>query len=630
MVLALGGLGAALADTVDAADSRPARVDSSRPTNLGAALEEQIANDGSAVVLIHMRPQRLDGSLSGPGDGATEFRQQIARVQDRVLEILERDPDSRVRYRYEHVPGLLVEVDDYSLLQTVAGLAEVASVHADVRGSGALVESLSYIRADEAYQLGVDGSGSTVVVLDSGIEFDHPALEDARIPEFERHFLDRGDDTGTNALDRDGHGTHVAGILVSRGTADGQVPAGVAPGARVISIKVLDDDGNGWVSDWTRGVEEVIPLQRTEGAPRIDAVNMSLVVRTDYESVAECEAVNGAGAFVDACREVLRGGATLVGAAGNRGAENALTLPACFSSVISVGSVGDGSTDVFDSEADDVSSFTNRGDMLDLLAPGEIITSTGLVGRDLVSVKSGTSQACPHAAGVVCLMKQGNPDLEPDEVRDILLSTGRRVVDQDHGGEYPVLDARRALERVETPRIESFSCDTSGRPLGVVWQLVGFASTQRIRIARNGEYFLDRFLRSDVRRFDVPLADGEYSVTLEVFSAHIELGGDSATCDVIVSRGSEFRRGDCTGDGFTDISDVMALLWSIFTATEIDLCEVACDANDDDEVDVSDAVYLLDYLFRGLAPPFPPSNSCGIDPTESPLGCDVSPCGDDA
>jgi subtilisin family serine protease len=632
-VFAFGLLAVALRTPVGADEPRDGDAQTSK---VGSGLAEQIENDGNVVVLIHLRPRRVGGSAVNSDDGVAEFREQIARVQDSVLEILEEDEDTRVRYQYEYVPGLAIEVDDIALLERVAELPEVESIHADIQGGAALFDSLSYIRVGEAQQLGVDGSGVTVAVLDSGIEYGHPALEDARLIQHEARFLDQGDDQGgderpIDVRDGNSHGTNVAGIIVSRGTPDGDVPAGVAPRARVISIKVLKDDASGWVSDWTRGVEEVIRIQETEGAPHIDVVNMSLVIRTDYESVEECEAVNGAASFVAACREAVRSGATLVGASGNRGAENAVTLPACFSSVIAVGSVADGSTDAFGGDADDVSPFTNRGDMLELLAPGERIVSTGLISQNYVSVKSGTSQACPHAAGVICLMKQANPNLDPSDVREILGSTGRMVVDQEHRREYPVVDARRALERVSTPRIESFLCDTSDRPLTILWELQGFASTQRIRITRDGSFFLDRFLSSDVRRFDASaVGSGDYDVVLEVFSSHIELGGDSANCRVVVSSSLEFRRGDCTGDGFSDISDVMGLLWSTFAGVEIELCEVACDANDDNEVDISDAVYLLDHIFGNRAPPLPPYNACGIDPTEGPLGCDVSPCGQDA
>ncbi len=138
--LAAGWLGVALLLPVGAVEAQDVDNGGAQTSKVGAGLAEQIANDGSAVVLVHLRPRRLSGSAVSREEGVAEFRQQIARVQDSVLEILEEDEDTRVRYQYEYVPGLAIEVDDYSLLETVAELAEVVlSFLEEALGEGELV-----------------------------------------------------------------------------------------------------------------------------------------------------------------------------------------------------------------------------------------------------------------------------------------------------------------------------------------------------------------------------------------------------------------------------------------------------------------------------------------------------------
>jgi hypothetical protein len=102
-----------------------------------------------------------------------------------------------------------------------------------------------------------------------------------------------------------------------------------------------------------------------------------------------------------------------------------------------------------------ISSFSNRGPLVELLAPGAMITSAGIRGG--TSTFAGTSQAAPHVAAVAALLRQVDPRLSPFRVRDLLVRTGRSVADGSGGEEYPLLDAAAAVDAA----LESLSSEPS-------------------------------------------------------------------------------------------------------------------------------------------------------------------------
>ncbi|MEM7263137.1 MAG: hypothetical protein AAF488_14195 [Planctomycetota bacterium] len=87
-----------------------------------------------------------------------------------------------------------------------------------------------------------------------------------------------------------------------------------------------------------------------------------------------------------------------------------------------------------------------------------------------------------------------------------------------------------------------------------------------------------------------------------------------------------FARGDCNGDSSMDISDPIFVGDFLFAGGTAPLCLDACDANDDGQVDIADAIYVPNHLFAGGPPPPAPFGFCGPDPTDDPIGCDVPNC----
>jgi subtilisin len=248
------------------------------------------------------------------------------------------------------------------------------------------------------------GVGVGVAVLDTGLDLQHPDLR-CGSNSFSAY--------GSSAQDDNGHGTHVGGIIAAMGETPGIV--GVAPGAVLYAVKVLDAHATGYDSDLIAGLNW-IRNNATNCDPPIRVVNMSIGRRASkYDAVLHA-----------AVQAVVDSGITVVVAAGNEPARQVRdTVPAGFPEVIAVASTtaseGVGATGYGNISADTASFFTTTGAMgatgvgVAISAPGEeredlspgLVTSIGILstwpgGR--TARMSGTSMAAPHVAGAVALL----------------------------------------------------------------------------------------------------------------------------------------------------------------------------------------------------------------------------------
>jgi subtilisin len=225
---------------------------------------------------------------------------------------------------------------------------------------------------------------------------------------------------GTSYSDDHGHGTHVAGTIAAIDNSVGVV--GVAPGARIWSVKVLNSQGSGSGSSILCGIDWV-----TARAGTIKIANMSLG-GVGYLDDNNCGYTNGDLIHRAICRSVAAG-VTYTVAAGNDGKDAAQYFPANYDEVITVSALVDtdglagglgASTSV---GADDtLASFSNYGQDVDVIAPGVMIYSTARGGG--YSTMSGTSMAAPHVAGAAALYKVVNPGATPADIRAALIAGG--------------------------------------------------------------------------------------------------------------------------------------------------------------------------------------------------------------
>ncbi|HXG40190.1 MAG TPA: S8 family serine peptidase, partial [Candidatus Limnocylindrales bacterium] len=235
----------------------------------------------------------------------------------------------------------------------------------------------------------------------------------------------------TRWQDRHGHGTHVAGTIGA--LDDGQGVVGVAPGVRLWAVKILNEEGFGYLSWYVCGLDwiaaQVDPADPSR--PLFEAVNMS-VAKAGRDD-RNCGYSNDDILHQAICRVVARG-ITVVAAAANDAADAAYRVPAAYNEVITVSALADtdgrpgglggracyswGTYDVDDTFAD----FSNYGADVDLIAPGKCIWSTLPGGR--YGNLSGTSMATPHVTGAVALYKATRPAARPADVRRALQYLG--------------------------------------------------------------------------------------------------------------------------------------------------------------------------------------------------------------
>jgi aqualysin 1 len=230
------------------------------------------------------------------------------------------------------------------------------------------------------------GQGVDVFVLDSGIRPTHSEFRsnDGTTTRASCS-LNVVDKTSSTCPDGTGHGTHVAAIIGGR-------TYGVAPSARIRSVKVLDEKGFGVASWVMEALEHVI--QQAAASSRPIVVNLSLGAR-------DSAALNQA---VDAAASV---GIIVVASAGNEGINSCLKAPAGSTMAITVGAIADN---------DLASSYSNYGECVDIFAPGTDIISASNVDDDRSRSFTGTSQAAPHVTGVAALLLEQDPTRTPAAV----------------------------------------------------------------------------------------------------------------------------------------------------------------------------------------------------------------------
>ncbi|WP_345044718.1 S8 family serine peptidase [Streptomyces sannanensis] len=272
-----------------------------------------------------------------------------------------------------------------------------------------LDKSVAQIGAPKAWAAGFDGKGVKIAVLDTGVDQTHPDLAGQQLAE--KNFS-----AASDTKDRFGHGTHVASIAVGTGAKSGGKYKGVAPGARILDGKVLDDQGFGDDSNVLAGME----WAAAQGA---DVVNLSLGGPDAPETDPLEQAVD---------RLSAEKGILFVIAAGNEGPDaGTVGSPGSADAALTIGAVDDSNA---------LAPFSSRGPRAaggavkpDVTAPGVDITAASapgsLIAREVgerpagyVTI-SGTSMATPHAAGAAALLKQQHPDWKGDRLKSVLAAS---------------------------------------------------------------------------------------------------------------------------------------------------------------------------------------------------------------
>ena len=309
------------------------------------------------------------------------------------------------------------------------------------------------------------GAGVTVAVIDSG-SGPHPDLEanmDAG-----RTMFGSIDSAGVVDVDPAGHGSHVAGIIAA--VADNGIGgAGVAPQSRILPIRVLGANGEGDSKDVSKAVRFAVD----SGAK---VINLSL--GGSSESTSLTAAIQYA---VD--RNVL-----VVAAAGNGGSDATPKWPGASDLTVAVTAID---------RANSVTNFGQRGDYIDLAAPGASIVST--VGNDY-KIQSGTSMAAAFVTGAAALLFAAQPTITASQVRDVLQRTATDIGapgrDTTFGYGLINLVAAFAELNVMFPKVITTSVVTEGRvgtlALGTTSTATTSTTSQWFRCSAPGEATLSK------------------------------------------------------------------------------------------------------------------------------------------
>src|SRR4051812_18469987 len=404
-----------------------------------------------------VKPYRLDNELT-----MRAARNHATRKTKVVVELMPgaKLPQKYLQYAQRHgqlgiINGFAIELPD-RLIAELGTNPAVFRLHYD-RPAGKFNYRTSLTVGSKAVRdtLGFTGAGVGVAIIDSGIAAWHDDLSNSTNAAFPygnqrvSKFVDFVNGQ-TTPYDDNGHGSHVAGIVAGNGYDSNGQKSGTAPEASLVSLKVLDGNGNGTVSNIIAALDWVLANHATYN---IRVVNMS-VGAAIHES-----------AFTDpltlAAKRVVDAGVVVVGAAGNFG-KNSAGLPQ-YGGISAPGNapwvltVGGSSTNGTPKRTDDtIGDFSSRGPSYidwnakpDLVAPGTGTVSLsspgstfvlthptallgGLVGPAAPYLSlSGTSMAAPVVAGTVALMIQANPNLTPNAVKAILQYTAQQYPNYD-------------------------------------------------------------------------------------------------------------------------------------------------------------------------------------------------------
>ena len=353
------------------------------------------------------------------------------------------------------VDGIAVEVPN-RVIQALSERSEVISIHYDrpaVTHMNRAAVAVGARAAQQAY--GYSGAGVGVAVIDSGITPWHDDLGDTgssssvRVVNGQRltAFVDFVNGA-TTAYDDNGHGTHVAGIIAGNGYDTYGSRAGIAPSAHIVSLKVLDREGRGVISDVIAAFEWAIA---NRAAHNIRVINLSVGARVSESYTTD--------PLTLAAKRAVDAGIIVVAAAGNLGQRQSLlgnktqyggiTAPGNAPWVLTVGAYStEGTVNRWD---DKIAPYSSRGPGAidhaakpDLVAPGTGIVSLSSPSSLFYQTKvafllngsrdntsktylslSGTSMAAPVVAGTVAMMLQANPTLTPNLVKGILQYTAQ-------------------------------------------------------------------------------------------------------------------------------------------------------------------------------------------------------------
>ena len=400
------------------------------------------ADDPAAISTVEPASRRVIVELvrqsAEPARGTlARFNRDLTRIDRAVAASTSSGPVRRAAIAREYSVvffGAAVDATPQTV-RALESLSYVRRVHRDMPVNAlALPKREPVVLADPvnararvgATDLPTLGDGIRVAVIDTGIDYTHPALGGGLGAGFKvaggRDFVNGDNDP----FDDNGHGTHVSGIIA----ADSELLTGVAPHVTLYGFKVLNQYGGGWESDIVAGIEAAAdPNGDGDPADHVDVANISLGGGGNADD-PQSRAVDAA----------VAAGVVMCVAAGNAGGFAVVLSPGTARDAITVAAIkDDGSMTDFSSRGPTPSQLAFKPD---IAAPGYQIVSSVPGGR--TESFNGTSMASPHVAGVAALVKALHPDWDPLRIKQALISSATPLNGTGHERGAGRVDAGRA------------------------------------------------------------------------------------------------------------------------------------------------------------------------------------------
>ena len=344
---------------------------------------------------------------------------------------------------YDALPMTHAKINSRRALVKLLSHGNVVGVYENTAGQSTGIENLTLIGQPAAATAGYTGAGTTVVVLDTGVDYTNAAFGCTApgVPAATCKVVAAFDVAPTdNVLDSTGHGTNVAGIV-----------AAVAPGAKLAVLDVFTPGAGAYAADIITGINWAIT---NKALYNIKSVSISINWTTKFTS--SCASSWATTPFANA----RAAGILPVVSAGNLGWTNGVAEPACAPGAVSVGatySANWGSrtyaattmmkacTDT-NTAADKIVCFSDNASIMTMFAPGAVITAAG-------SSFAGTSQSAPHVAAAIAVLRAANAAPADTVAQTVarLTSTGTSIKDTRNNLTKPRLNLSAAVNSIKSP-----------------------------------------------------------------------------------------------------------------------------------------------------------------------------------
>ena len=344
---------------------------------------------------------------------------------------------------YDALPMAHVKVNSRRALVKLLSHGNVVGVYENTAGQSNGIENLTLIGQPASATAGYTGAGTTVVVLDTGVNYTNTAFGCTApgVPAATCKVVAAFDVAPTdNSMDDTGHGTNVSGIV-----------AAVAPGAKLAVLDVFTPGAGAYAADVITGINWAIT---NKALYNIKSISISINWTTKY--TASCTSSWATTPFANA----RAAGILPVVSAGNLGWTDGVAEPACAPGAVSVGAVYSANwssrtyaattmmkacTDA-STAADKIACFSDNASIMTMFAPGAVVTAAG-------SSYSGTSQAAPHVAAAIAVLRAANAAPADTLAQTVarLTSTGTSVKDSRNGLTKPRLNLSAATSSITAP-----------------------------------------------------------------------------------------------------------------------------------------------------------------------------------